>query len=117
MSDAPSEPRDVAAIVPGVAAVASVAWLLPQAIAWLFDGSVVPVPVAHAITGTVDVLRERRWRDPAAAYPPAVRSHMPDARGWWLGAAMTVTALASGAIAAWRTVDRLGATSRLARRS
>src|SRR3954471_10669073 len=116
MSDTSVEPRDVAAVAASVAAITIVAWLLPQAIAWLFDGSVAPVPVAHAIAGTVDVIREGRWHDPAAACPPAVRSHMPDARGWWLGAAMTMTALMSSAIAAWRTVDRLGATPRLGRR-
>src|SRR4051812_40818719 len=117
MSDTSTEPRELAALAAGVAAVASVAWALPQVIAWLFDGSLAPVPVAHAIVGTADVIREGRWHDPAAAYPPAVRSHMPDGRGWWLGAAMTMTALASSAIAIWRTVDRLGATSRLGRRS
>src|SRR3954452_12518713 len=117
MSDATAEPRDVAAIVAGVAAVTSVAWLLPQAIAWLFDGSVAPVPVAHAIAGTVDVIREGQWHDPAEAYPPAASSHMPDGPGWWLGAGMTMGALAAIMPAAWRIVDRLGATSRLGWRS
>src|SRR4051794_20110427 len=109
MSETSAEPGDVAAVAAGVAAVAGLAWGLPQAIAWLFDGSIAPVPFAHAVAGTVDVIREGRWHNPATAYPPTARSHMPEGPRWWLGAAMTITALASTAIAAWRTVDRLSA--------
>src|SRR3954453_8493752 len=110
------EGKEVGRLLLAACAIAFVAWLVPQAVAWLFDGTFPVVPLRDALVGTVHLIHDGRWTDPASAYPRAAHAHMPATEGWWLAAAMTLTVLGASAAATWQALDRLTATSRLGRR-
>lgn len=101
----------VAAVLLGVLAA-----LIPAGVGWLYDGSGPHESLPRLAWHTVRIAQDHRWHDPATAYPPSVRAHMPASRGWWQGAGMTTTALAATAFAAWQRRDVAAGRHHLGRR-
>lgn len=103
-------------MIGALVALGLLAAVLPAGVTWLYDGSAPHESLPRLAWHTIQIVKDGRWHDPALAYPPAVRAHMPAARGWWQGAAMTVTLLASMAFAVWQRRDIARGRHHLGRR-
>lgn len=110
------DPVVVGWMVAGAAVLVALATLVPTAVIWLNDGTAPPVALPRLGAGTVTLVHEGRWADPASAYPPEVRAHMPEATGWWTAAAAVLTLAASVLGAIWRAIDTARARRHLGRR-
>src|SRR4051794_6259721 len=113
----PPEPQ-VSLLGPILAFVGIVitAWLIPVVVVVVHAHHWPSVGLVSAVAGTLRVLGEQRWSDPASAFPPDIRAQMPDAAMWWsIAVGMPVAALA-GFGAAWRRLEPLAARERLGRR-
>ena len=113
--DATDFPAGAAAVV--VAAVVCAAVGLPAFVVWLFAGESPDATAAELSRGTVTLVTQGAWADPASAYPREVARQMPNAVGWWGSALWLAAIAAAGALAAWRRLEPLAASNRLARRA
>lgn len=85
--------------------VVSTTALTPFAAAVLHSGRPPAMSLADGLVGLGRVVAERRWGDPASAFPSEVRESMPAAPGWWAAAAWIAAVAGSLATATWRRVD------------
>jgi type IV secretion system protein VirD4 len=90
-------------------------WAGPTAVAWLYDGSL--ITPGEAVRGTVRLVSEQRWRDPASAYPKLIAQHMPRGPEWWAGAGWATGTLLVAALGPWKQLTTLSGEHRLGRRS
>ena len=105
-----------AAIAVAVLALLVAAVGLPALVVWLFAGEAPKATVVELAAGSAHVVVDGAWADPAAAYPKPAAQQMPNATGWWAGAAWLVSMVVAAAVAAFRRVEPLAAANRLARR-
>lgn len=108
-------PEEAKWIVMAVAVIATIAWVMPAAVTWLYDGR--PIPLVPALQGTVKLVGHHLWAHPRAAYPPRWQRQMPTGPVWWAGAAWALLTLATVVLAAWRRVDSARSRSALGRSS
>jgi type IV secretion system protein VirD4 len=119
MSDRAQDDRndiDVAGMAAAAAALAAIAWLLPVAPSFLYSGHWPHLNVVEAITGSLRLVGDARWADPASAYPPDARPTMPGAAGWWMATGWLLLTLGFTATGVWRRFEPLVARERLGRR-
>lgn len=108
--------HDLLAIFAVALVLAAVALVLPVAATLVGGGRLPNAPAGKLAAGTIQLVIDGRWRDPASAYPPHVRAQMPEAATWWLVAGGTLlTILAIGAVA-FRRLEPVLARERLGRR-
>ncbi|HEV2785312.1 MAG TPA: type IV secretory system conjugative DNA transfer family protein [Solirubrobacteraceae bacterium] len=99
-----------------VLAVAAAAAAVPAFVIWLFAGELADATVVELARGSVRLVANGAWSEPASAYPGRVEQQMPNATGWWGGAAWLAAIVIAGLAATWRRVEPLTATNRLGRR-
>ena len=117
---APTESPDAANllwIVAAAAALSLFAVTIPAAVVAIHDKALPHGSIADLLVGSLKIVHEGHWRDPASAFPPELRAHMPPALGWWFTAAITALTLAAALIVLWRRVDTATARHRIGRRS
>ncbi|HWT95370.1 MAG TPA: type IV secretory system conjugative DNA transfer family protein [Solirubrobacteraceae bacterium] len=102
----------------GVAlAIGLTGWLVPLAVVAVASRQTLDCSAARAVIGTLRIISESRWSDPASAYPEAVRGQMPGAAVWWTVAGATIVLLIVIAMVAFRKIEPEVARARLGRRS
>ncbi|HWT94843.1 MAG TPA: type IV secretory system conjugative DNA transfer family protein [Solirubrobacteraceae bacterium] len=102
----------------GVAlALGFVGWLVPLAVVAVAARQTLDCSAARAAIGTLRIISESRWSDPASAYPRTAREQMPEAAAWWLIAGGMFAVLVVLAIVVFRRVEPEIARARLGRRS
>lgn len=117
MNESPDAPvPDLVPVALAAVGVLGLAWLTPTAVTWAYDGTTGSLSVAEAIVGTLRVVADGAWADPARAYPAASRTHMPAALGWWICAAWILATVALMCTGAWKVLEPAAAQSRLGRR-
>jgi len=110
------DPQDLTRMIAAATAIFAVAATIPIGVVWLYDGTLPHASLPRLAAGTVKVIHEGRWHDPAAAFPGPVRAHMPAATGWWLASAMIGLLVTAAAGAIWRLIDTKRARQHLGRR-
>src|SRR4051794_25811326 len=109
----PPEPQ-IALLGPMVAfaGIVLTAWLIPVVVVVVYAHRWPSVGLVDAVAGTLGVLSEQRWSDPASAFPADIRAQMPDAAMWWFIAVGVLVAAMAGVGAAWRRLEPLAARER-----
>lgn len=88
----------------GVVVVAlALAWAMPSAASWMHDGTV--LPAATAVKGTISIIRDHAFSEPAHAFPPPWRRHMPAGPVWWATAGWALLTMTALVIGVWRRMD------------
>ena len=120
MSLADREARDEAPELGGIVAAAMgivvSAWLIPVAVVAVAAGEMIRCSVPGAAIGTLRVLGQGSWTDPADAYPAAAAAQMPDAGAWWLIAVGFVVLIGALGAMGWRRLEPEVARERIGRR-
>ena len=93
-----------------------VAWAIPAVVVAVWQSQSLRCPPGKAIVGSVRIVSEARWSDPASAYPAAARAQMPDARRWWITTASFAALLVFVGGAGWRRLEPQISRERLGRR-
>jgi type IV secretion system protein VirD4 len=83
--------------------VAALAWTVPTLAAWVHSGELPGLSFLDAAKALAD--HRLRGPDPASAYPVSVAESLPAARGFWISAALTTTALLAGLFAVARAAE------------
>jgi type IV secretion system protein VirD4 len=112
-----AEPFDLVPVLCAALGIAFAAWLLPTAVTWAFDGSLGAMSPAGAVRGTIEIVRDSRWEEPAEAYPPQARAHMPAGAAWWLPAGWFAITATLFALAGWKRLEPAVSRTRLGRRA
>lgn len=110
------DPANVVGIAAAVAVILALAWLIPAGVVALSARESLACSPGRAVAGTVRVVSDGRWGDPASAYPRRVRAQMPGAAVWWLLAGGMLGGGAAVAVAVWRRLEPQVARDRLGRR-
>ena len=109
-------PAPIGALLLTAAALAAFGWTLPTVIVVVSEGEGLRCSPGQAVAGTLRLLAEGRWSDPASAYPAGAREQMPEAGGWWTIASALIALLATAGVVAWRRLEPQVARERLGRR-
>jgi hypothetical protein len=116
MSDREELPPPIGALVVTALALAAFAWSIPASVVAVSEGEALRCAPGRAVTGTLRLVADGRWSDPASAYPARAREQMPAASTWWAIAAGLTALLAVVGVAAWRRLEPQIARDRLGRR-
>ena len=114
--DAPEPQVSLLGPVVAFTGVVVTAWLIPVVVVVVHAHRWPSVGLVDAVAGTLRVLGEQRWSDPASAFPQELRTLMPDAATWWAIVAGVLLAAVAGFGGAWRRLEPLAARERLGRR-
>jgi len=109
-------PPELGPLVLIAVALAALAWLLPAAVVFLTSGETLRCSPGEAVAGTVHLIGEGRWSDPASAYPPTAQTQMPGATAWWIAALAFLLTLGVAVGGVWRRLEPQVARDRLGRR-
>lgn len=93
-----------------------VAWVVPAVVVAVWKSQTPRCSPAAAIAGSVRVVSDGRWSNPASAYPPRVRAQMPDARRWWITTGAFALLLVGAGGVVWRRLEPQISRERLGRR-
>lgn len=85
--------------------VVALLWAVPAAVTWLNTGALIPVDAA--LSGSVELIGQQRWENPAHAYPPPWKQRMPNSTGWWAAAAWLFLTSSVVAVGGWRRLERV----------
>jgi type IV secretion system protein VirD4 len=107
---------DVAIVAAAAVGLALIAWMIPTVVVAVSAREAPDCSPVRAIAGTLKILGEGRWSEPASAYPARVREQMPEAAVWWGIAGGCVLLVSTAAVAAWRRLEPQVARDRLGRR-
>jgi hypothetical protein len=97
--------------------VAGLGWLIPQAVVVVASGEVLACAVPRAVIGTLRIVSEGRWNDPASGFPGPVREQMPGPVWWWAIAGAVFALAVLIVLAVVRKVEPEVARERLGRRA
>jgi type IV secretion system protein VirD4 len=107
---------DFVLVIVGAIACGLVAWLLPLGVMLVHEGEWPHLSLGEGIGGTIRVIADGAWSDPASAYPAAVAKRMPGARLWWATGGAFLVAIAAVVVVLVTRVEPLAAREVLGRR-
>jgi len=92
-----ADPQDLLWVVAGLVGLIVVGAAIPTVVTLVHSFQLPETSFGRLVMGTLRIVTEARWDNPAAAYPAEVGAAMPAGKGWWVtcgGAGIALAAIA-----------------------